>query len=299
MNGEANKEENSEVDKESNNENGDKLLDMNINFDKYKLVYYTLEDIAKQKRLKKKISKEKQAINIKKWSEHGRQIQKERAALRRVARLEAKELAKKAKEEEEMAKVAKQIEDNMMELSKEEIAAVKAFEIDVLELTPKKMRAIEYYAQGMNYTECCKSAGFKDSLPDRCFKRIMQSKGAVEYLNYLQLQMAEKCYVEKEQMVRELMARVPGAKTAELVKITETLSRMFGWNEEKVQVVNNTVYSVEWAANPWDKAKKAKQEQVINCEVENPEDIREENGESSAKNEQTVEFSAEDDELFK
>jgi hypothetical protein len=116
-------------------------------------------------------------------------------------------------------------------------------------LSPKELRLIEYYSLGYSATKASVLAGYSERHNGCMVAKILAHPVAVQYYDYLMKQYEEKHYATKEQIVRELMTRVPLSSTKDLVAISNTLAKLHGWNLQddaaKVEI------NIAWGEDPF------------------------------------------------
>jgi hypothetical protein len=138
-------------------------------------------------------------------------------------------------------------------------------------LSAKELRLIEYYSLGYSATKASVMAGYAENHHGSMVSRILADPVAVQYYDYLMKQYEQKHYATKEQIVRELMTRVPESSTKDLVAISNTLAKLHGWNLEK-DTETKIEINIGWGEDPFITARK---ENTIDAEftvVETPED---------------------------
>jgi hypothetical protein len=135
-------------------------------------------------------------------------------------------------------------------------------------LSPVQMRACEYYSMGYSLKDTdTRFAGLN-------FRRLINTPEAIAYLAQLSEDYRKRSYVQKDQIVRELMLRIPDTTNNELVQITRVLAQMHGWYEEKPQQIE---IEIGWAEDP-DLAKRRKkiEANTIEAEIVGPKQLPEE-----------------------
>ena len=141
-------------------------------------------------------------------------------------------------------------------------------------LSPKEQRLIEYYALGYTATKSEQLAGYEGS-HGALAKKILGTSQAMAYFDELMEAYREKHFCTKEQIVRELVNRIPESSTKELVQLAQTLGKMLGFNEEQEADVKVAI-EINWTEDPFVEARK---ENIIDVEI-----IEEEDDESNKAN---------------
>jgi len=127
------------------------------------------------------------------------------------------------------------------------------------ELLPRQMRFIEYYSLGFSVLESAVACGFqknvKNATNKQLYVNLIHSIQGKEYYRQLQAEYRERNYVVKDQLVRELLQRLPNSSTKDLVSIVGMLNKMYGFNQEIEIQQNNTQINIGWSDDPWIKAR--------------------------------------------
>jgi hypothetical protein len=121
--------------------------------------------------------------------------------------------------------------------------ALKSCEI----LSPTDMRIIECYSMGYSSEE------LKNILAiwhhdNKYLQHILNSPAGKKYYLELLAQYQQSAFVQKSQVVRELMLRLHKSKDADAVNIAKALSKMMGW--EQVEQPNVSI-NINWGPDPW------------------------------------------------
>jgi hypothetical protein len=138
-------------------------------------------------------------------------------------------------------------------------------------LSPKEQRLIEYHALGYSPTRSERLAGYGESRNGAAAKIVLSSVNGLAYFEELMQAYRDKHFCTKEQLVRELVSRIPESSTKELVQLAQVLSKMLGLNVEKEADVKLGI-SIEWTTDPFVEARKENIIDVDATEIKEDDD---------------------------